>query len=89
MSVVSSSHFSLVRARRELEKAFQKGDWDAVRVWDQQLGEKLNEAFDDDGRDTVALIDELERILLTYSNVVSAMPVHAKGLSNHPCKPTI
>ena len=74
MSVVNASQFSLMRARKELQKAFQEGDWRAVRQWDLRIGECLNQAFDDDSRDTKALIDELEKILSTYGKMVSSMP---------------
>lgn len=74
MSIVPSSHVELVRARRELEKAFEVRAWDDVRAWDQHLAERLNSAFDDDQRDTRALIDELEKILHAYSSVVAGLP---------------
>ena len=74
MSVVLSSHVELVRARRELEKAFEAGAWDNVRALDQHLAERLNSAFDDEQRDTRMLLEELEKILHTYSVVVAGLP---------------
>ncbi|WNO07940.1 hypothetical protein [Teredinibacter sp. KSP-S5-2] len=77
MSVISASHFSLVRARRELEKAYDCEDWEAVRQWDQDLGVMLNRAFDDEDRDTRALVGELEKVLSLYATIVSSMPEKA------------
>ncbi len=74
MSVISASHFSLVRARRELEKAYDVEDWSAVKQWDQDLGRMLNAAFDDEGRDTRALVNELEKVLALYAEIVLSMP---------------
>ena len=71
MSVVNASQFALIRARKELEKAHKQDDWHEVRRWDQELGAFLDKAFDDENRDTKALINELEKILATYSEVVS------------------
>ncbi|PCK08386.1 MAG: hypothetical protein COA42_09490 [Alteromonadaceae bacterium] len=74
MSLVCSTHFSLVRARRELERAQRCGDWQSVRNWDVTLASNLNDAFEDKDRNTPALIKELERILRTYSELVDKMP---------------
>lgn len=74
MTVISASHFSLVRARRELKKSYDTGDWRAVKQWDQDLGSLLNLAFDDDGRDTRALVNELEKVLSLYAEIVASMP---------------
>lgn len=74
MSVVNASQFALRRARRELEKAFSESNWDDVRHWDVALGQSLNAAFDDENRDTSALVSELEKILGTYARLVERMP---------------
>ncbi len=74
MSVVSVSLFSLKRARRALEQAHAEGNWDEVRRWDVELAQYLNDAFDDHGRDTKALIKELQVILGTYSKIVDELP---------------
>jgi len=79
MSVVSRSHFELVRARRGLEKAFESGDWDALKDWDYQLGENLNRAFADDSRDSFELVEEMERVLQTYARLISNLPDTAVG----------
>ena len=73
MSVINASQFSLIRARRELEKAYIKKDWNGVKYWDEKLGEFLDLAFEDEDRDTRVLIDELETILQTYGKVVSSL----------------
>ncbi|WP_188151679.1 hypothetical protein [Teredinibacter waterburyi] len=81
-SLVSVTHVALVRARRELDRAFEEGDWERVRYWDAQLGQRLNRAFEDEERDTNGLIEELERVLKLYAQIVSALPEHAISLSN-------
>jgi len=81
MSVISTSHFSLVRARHSLEKAFNSNDWPGVRKWDQVLGDCLNSAFDDDNRDTSELVSELERVLHLYANIVCTLPEQAGDIS--------
>lgn len=75
MSIVSSSHVDLVRARKKFKKAYQNGEWDDVRQKDRELSECLNIAFEDKERDAKALVDEVERILHVYSEVVSALPL--------------
>ncbi len=74
MSLITASQFALVRARKSLEKAHLDGDWDAVRHWDTELAKMLDDAFNDELRDTKALIRELENILRSYSKVVSSLP---------------
>lgn len=75
MSIVTASHLALVRARRQLEKAYIDNDWNAVRQWDRQIGEQLNSAFGDEHRDTRALVSELERVLGLYARMVKTLPV--------------
>lgn len=79
MSVVNASQFALRRARRELEKAFNQSNWEDVRHWDVELGQSLNAAFDDENRDTSALVSELEKILGTYARLVERMPNDASN----------
>lgn len=74
MSIVNASEFALKRVRRELEKAFDQSNWEDVRRWDGELGESLNLAFDDENRDTTALVAELENILSTYAKLVDSLP---------------
>lgn len=74
MSIVPSSHVELARARREFKKAFDIREWDDVRALDQQLADRLDDAFDDELRDTDILIGELEKILHVYSIVVAELP---------------
>lgn len=82
MSVISSHHFMLVRSRRELERAFSERDWEKIRQWDSELGRSLNLAFDDSERNTQALVDELEKILQTYAEVLACLP-EAERHDNH------
>ena len=82
MSVVSRPHFELVRARKSLETAFKKGDWEAMREWDAQLGERLNAAFDDEGRNSAELIKEMERVLHAYAELIAALPESASTALN-------
>lgn len=88
MSVISSAHVSLIRARKSLNKAFQEKDWDALRNWDTKLGECLARAFDDPDRDTLALVTEMEGVLKLYANIVAHLPEqtteHARLLSEVP-----
>ena len=74
MSVISGSHVNLVRARKALEKAFAERDWEALKETDILLGESLNEAFDDKHRNAYELVQEMEKILHTYSEMVMALP---------------
>lgn len=74
MSIVHASEFSLKRAHRALGKAFEEEDWDAVKRCDTELVGFLNQAFDDESRDTLALVAELENILATYSKMVGVLP---------------
>ena len=79
MSIVNASQFALRRARRELEKAFNQCNWEDVRHWDVELGQSLNAAFDDENRDTPALVNELEKILGTYARLVERLPNDANN----------
>lgn len=74
MNVVSVSHLNLLRARKQMEKAFRKQDWDAVKEWDVLLTHQLTQAFDDPQRDNQVLVEELESILGLYATMVSALP---------------
>lgn len=74
MSIVPSSHVELARTRRALKKAFDVREWDNVRALDQQLADRLNDAFDDELRDARILIEELEKTLHIYSIVVAELP---------------
>lgn len=83
MSVVAVSHVALVRARRELEKAYQANDWERVKKCDKQLGHQLNLAFADEHRDARSLVTELEGVLALYARMVTALPAEALGASSH------
>jgi outer membrane receptor for ferric coprogen and ferric-rhodotorulic acid len=85
MSVVSLPHIELVRSRKTLEKAYLQQDWDSLREIDSRLGAALNNAFEDEQRDTVELVHEMERILSLYAEIVASMPKNASAaLSSFP-----
>jgi hypothetical protein len=74
MSLVPATHISLVRTRREMEKAFLSSDWESVKDWDHLLTFQLNQAFDDPSRDHKMLVGELEKVLALYSDMVRNLP---------------
>lgn len=74
MNVVPTSHMALVRARKQMEQAFQRNEWSAVREWDTLLSYQLNQAFDDENRDHALLAGELEKILGLYSSMTRTLP---------------
>lgn len=82
MSIVSASQFTLARTRKELVTAFKNNDWQAVKEVDQLLAHNLNHAFDDKHRDTKALIDELEKIVCLYSEMVARLPMQASKMAS-------
>ena len=57
-----------------MERAFEAGDWDGVKRWDGLVGEGLDKAFDDPERDNASLVDELEKILGLYAQIVMGLP---------------
>lgn len=77
MSVVSASQFALARTRRSMLKAFRQKNWEAIKTCDRDLAANLNNAFDDSNRDTRALIDELEKIIGLYAEMVANLPADA------------
>ncbi|WP_019605953.1 hypothetical protein [Teredinibacter turnerae] len=79
MSVISSAHFNLIRARKELQKSFREEDWDALRDWDTKLGDCLSHALDDPQRDTSALVNEMESVLKLYAEIVAQLPEQASA----------
>ena len=86
MSVVVASQFALKRARKNLERAYQQGNWQAVRQSDVELGKLLNSALDDKSRDTKALVEELENILGLYADMVSMLPEQNEAFIAKPKK---
>lgn len=74
MAIVSAIHLNLVRARREMEKAFQREEWEAVKDWDHLLSVQLGRAFDDPQRDHMLLVTELQKVLSLYGKMVHALP---------------
>ncbi|ABD81455.1 hypothetical protein [Saccharophagus degradans] len=81
MNLVTASQFSLARTRKQLQEAFKSKDWQTIRDVDRLLAQSLNEAFDDSNRDTRALIEELERIVSIYGEMVACLPAHAGKLA--------
>ncbi len=86
MSIVVASQFALKRARRQLETSFRQGNWQAVRENDIELGRLLNKAFDEKGRNTRALVSELENILALYADMVSVLPEQQESTFIRPKK---
>lgn len=74
MNVIPTSHMALVRARKQMEQAFDHSDWAKMKEWDSLLSHQLNLAFDDDNRDHKLLVGELERILGLYSAMTRCLP---------------
>jgi hypothetical protein len=74
MNVVAASLMNVKRARREMERAFDAGDWEGVKLWDGRVGAGLDSAFDDPGRDNVKLVGELEKVLALYAQIVTQLP---------------
>ncbi len=74
MNIIPTTHMALVRARRDMEKAFRDSDWSAIKEWDHFLTAQLNQAFDDPNRDHSLLARELNTILSLYSDLTRAMP---------------
>lgn len=82
MKLVTASQFALARTRKQLKAAFKNNDWQAVRDVDQILVHSLNDAFDDTNRDTRALIEELEKIVGLYGEMVARLPVDSERMAN-------
>lgn len=74
MSIVSQAYLELVRSRKQLEKAHATQDWQGLKDIDDKLGLALNKAFDDDQRNPVELIHEMENILNIYATIVASLP---------------
>jgi len=81
MTVVSANVVALIRCRKMLEKAFQRKNWEHIRQWDISLGESLNAAFEEQPLDANTLIEELERVLSLYADIVAAVPAEADSLA--------
>ena len=77
MPVICSSLVNVIRARKAMQAAFESGDWEAVRVHDEQVGQLLDLAFSDELRDNRALVGELEKVLALYADVVAYLPESA------------
>ncbi len=74
MPLVCSSLVDVVRTRKALQAAFEAGDWDAVRSFDERLVRMMDTAFSDDERDNGLLVSELEKVLALYARVVTSLP---------------
>lgn len=82
MSVIPSSQLTLSRTRRDLSKAMVKGDWSEVSSLDKQLGEALEKASTDDGRDVGALLSELGHLLGLYKDLMKACDEKTRDLAS-------
>lgn len=74
MTVVAASQFKLLRAKKNLEKAYKDGDIESVRRWDKEVAECLDVLFNDRDRDAHSLISQLESVLTMYSKIVEDLP---------------
>ncbi len=72
MAVVPFSYFRLQRTRRGLSDAYQSGDWLAVRDYDRELGQSLEQAYADPRVDSAVLLDEMEKLLRIYEQLMKA-----------------
>ena len=72
MAVVPFSYFRLQRTRSGLSDAFASGDWASVRDYDLQLGKNLEEAYCDPRVASADLIDEMEKLLRIYEQLMKA-----------------
>jgi len=85
MSFVSQSHLELVRSRKNMQKAFAEQNWQQLKEGDNRLGDALNNAFDDDQRNAVELVHEMEKILNLYADIVENLPQSAaESLKSFP-----
>ncbi len=74
MNIVPATYLTLVRARKEMQRAFDAGDWDGIRDSDDFLLVQLQQAFDDPEKDSELLAKELSTVLDLYSRMVESMP---------------
>lgn len=86
MQVIPQSHFKLARAKKSLEKAYASGDWDALREWDSEMAACLSLVFEDEQRDTKALIAELESVLAMYGEILKDLPEETRQRTLRPVK---
>jgi hypothetical protein len=57
-----------------MKGAFEDQNWEKLKGLDKELGERLDDAFEDKGRDTLKLVKELESVLSLYAEMVESMP---------------
>lgn len=74
MPLVCSSLVDVIRTRKAMQNAFERGDWDGVKACDERLGRMMDAAFSDDARDNASLVGELEKVLALYARVVTYLP---------------
>ena len=76
MNIIPASLVNVMRSRREMERAYLQGNWEAVKDWDNKVSLYLDAAFDDPERDNRVLVDELEKVLNLYAQMVNHLPEH-------------
>lgn len=86
MPVIPLSQFELSRTRRDISEAVQRADWQAVSVLDRQLGEVLETATGDTGRDNLKILDEMTRLLQLYKQVMKTCHEQQQQLSSELIK---
>lgn len=74
MSLANVNHFKLRRSHKDLKKAFNQKNWQALREQDRELARSIDRLLIDSSRDTKALIDDLKGILATYSEIIAEVP---------------
>ena len=72
MAVIPISYFRLQRTRFGLTDAFVREDWGSVQDYDRQLGKVLEEAYCDPRVESAELLDEMERLLHIYEQLMEA-----------------
>jgi len=70
MPVIPLSQLELSRARRDMEKAMDAGDWQQVGELDSSLDRVMDCATGDDGRDIGSLLNEMGNLLQVYKQLM-------------------
>lgn len=74
MCVIPATHVALTRARKTLSRAYQVANWHSVGESDELLSEVLSQAFDDPNRNQRYLMQEMEKILALYADIMRSHP---------------
>jgi len=70
MPVIPLSQLELTRARRDMEKAMDAGDWQRVGKLDGSLDRVMDCATGDDDRDIGSLLNEMGNLLQVYKQLM-------------------